>query len=135
MAFYFKEVSVDGEKVLLVEDDEFQRSYYSQELERDGYHVSWARDGWEAISSIEDKHPDAVVLDIVMPGMDGIETLSKIKARHPKLPVVLHSSYSSFQNNFLCWIADAFITKSPDAASLKQAIRRLLSKSGSHKSF
>lgn len=116
-------------RVLLVEDEELQRLYYSQELERDGYHVSWARDGWEAIRSIGDEPPDVVVLDIVMPGMDGIEALSKIKSRYPELPVVLHSSHSSFQNNFLCWIADAFVAKSPDATFLKQTIKRLLSKS------
>ena len=61
-----------------------------------------------------------------MPGMDGIEALSGILAKHPKLPVILHTAYSSYKDNFMSWSAHAYVVKSSDRSELFATVRRLL---------
>ena len=116
----------DSRDVLLVDDDEFQRRYFQEELEEEGYRVRSVGDGREALKEIAEKRPEVVVMDVTMPGMDGIQTLGNIKSRYPALPVILHSCYPGYKNNYLCWTADDFVIKSAETAPLKQALRKLL---------
>ncbi|MFN3466919.1 MAG: response regulator [Candidatus Brocadiales bacterium] len=109
-----------------MDDDEFQRLYFQEELEEEGYRVRSVGDGREALKEIAEERPAVVVMDVTMPGMDGIQTLSSIKSRYPALPVVLHSCHPGYKNNYLCWIADDFVIKSADTAPLKQALQKLL---------
>jgi signal transduction histidine kinase/CheY-like chemotaxis protein len=80
--------------VLLVDDDEVTRYLLGGELAKLGYRVLEARGGREAISLMERDRPDAVILDIVMPDMNGFEVLRQIRnsASLRSLPVVVHSS-------------------------------------------
>jgi DNA-binding response OmpR family regulator len=64
-------------KILLVENEEGQRLLYEQELNEEGYQVLWARNGKEALKHLEELPCDLVVLDIVMPEMEGLEVLVK----------------------------------------------------------
>lgn len=116
----------DSKNVLLVEDDDLQRLYFREELEREGYQVRSAGDGREALEEIAEEKPGVVIMDVVMPGMDGIQTLSRVKSCYPTLPVILHSSHPGYRDNYLCWVADDFVTKSADTAPLKLALRRFL---------
>jgi CheY-like chemotaxis protein len=115
-------------RILLVEDDANQAMLYQQELEADGYEVDLAKDGHEAVEMVEKNEPDIVVMDISMPGMDGIEAMGRILSQHNKLPVILNTAYASYKDNFLSWSADAYIIKSSDLDELKAAIKRLLEK-------
>jgi DNA-binding response OmpR family regulator len=113
-------------KVLLVEDEKNQRLLYQRELKKEGYEVLLAADGKEALSSLESNKPDIVVLDLCMPGMDGIETLGKVLSRDNTIPVILHTAYSSYKDNFMTWSADAYVVKSADLVELKAKIRDVL---------
>lgn len=113
------------EKLLIVEDDQNQRMLFQDELEDAGYTVIVACDGKDAISKIESENPDLVIMDINMPGMDGIEALGKILGKHNRLPVIFHTAYSSYKNNFMSWAADAYIVKSSDLTELKSTIRKI----------
>ena len=106
-------------RVLLVEDEKNQRLLYQQELMEDGYEVVVAKDGREALGLLKDRRPDVIVLDICMPGMDGIETLGQVLSRDNTIPVILHTAYSSYKDNFMTWSADAYVVKSSDLAELK----------------
>lgn len=68
-----------GKKILIVDDDKFLLDIYSLKFKSKGYEVDTAFGGEEAIKKLRDNKPDILLLDIVMPGMDGIETLQKIK--------------------------------------------------------
>lgn len=115
-------------KILVVEDEEGLRLLYEEELESEGYEVLTARNGKEAIQQLEQGRPDLIILDIVMPVMDGIEALGRIVGKDRKIPIILNSSYPGYRQDFMSWAADAYVTKSTDLGELKDKIRILLEK-------
>lgn len=120
-----------GAKVLVIDDDKNLRALYQQELSDDGYDVQLADSGLAGLSQIAKVRPDIVVLDISMPGMDGIETMNRILAENKSLPVILNTAYSNYKDNFMTWSADAYVVKSPDLTELRAKIKELLAaKSG-----
>ena len=112
--------------VLIAEDDRNLALLYEQELSAEGYRVEVVHDGREAIERVEASPPDLLVLDIRMPGMDGIEAMHQILAKERSLPVILNTAYSNHQDNFMTWSADAYVVKSSDLTELKSTIRELL---------
>jgi len=115
-------------KILVVEDDKNQRKLYEQELSDEGYEVSVAPGGREALAQIEKDRPDLVVMDISMPGMDGIEALGKILGVDNTIPVILNTAYANYKDNFLSWAADAYVVKSSDMDELKKTIKEVLAR-------
>jgi two-component system response regulator (stage 0 sporulation protein F) len=113
-------------KILVIEDEKNLRLLYKQELERDGFAVVTAGSAPEGLALVESECPDLVVMDIRMPGMDGLEAMSRVLDRHPRLPVVLNSAYSSYQDSFMSWSADAYVVKSADTGELRSRIKELL---------
>ncbi len=118
-------------KILVIDDDEHQRLLYQEELEMEGYDVVLAVSGQEAVELVADQPIDCVVLDIAMPGMDGIETLGKILDINRQLPVILHTAYSSYKDDFMTWAAEAYVIKSSDLTGLKEHIKEALEESQS----
>ena len=112
--------------ILVVDDERNIRLLYEKELREEGYDVVLAADAREALGVIEKRKMDLVVLDIKMPGMDGIEALGQILAKNSAIPVILNSAYSSYKDSFLSWSADAYVIKSSDLTELKAKIRSLL---------
>jgi two-component SAPR family response regulator len=85
------------------------------------------------LKRLEKSPCDLVVLDIVMPEMDGLEVLAKIVSRYKKMPVILHTSYAHYKNDFMTWLADAFVVKSSDLSVLKKTVKEFLRKNGEEK--
>ena len=117
-----------SKKILVVEDEEGLRLFYEEELRADGYEVVTAINGKEAIKQVEETSPDLIILDIVMPVMDGMEALSRILRKDRKIPIILNTSYSGYREDFMSWAADAYVTKSTDLTELKGKIQELLKK-------
>ena len=115
-------------KILVVEDEEGLRLFYEEELKAEGYEVLTARNGKEAIEQLEKGKPDLIILDIVMPVMDGMEALGRIVGKDRKIPIILNSSYPGYRQDFMSWAADAYLTKSIDLGELKDKVRELLEK-------
>lgn len=116
------------ETLLIVDDEAHQRMLYQEELSDEGYQIILARNGKEALEKVLEATPDLIVLDIRMPVMDGLEALGKIIGRERNIPVIIHSAYSSYKDDFMSWAADDFVVKSSDLAELKRKIRELLDK-------
>lgn len=115
------------QKILIVDDDESVQLVYKEELEELGYEVYSVFSGEEAMEKVELISPDLVLLDIKMPGMDGIEVLRKIKEQDPSLPVILSSAYPEFKQDISSWASDDYIVKSANLDALKDSIHKLLS--------
>ncbi len=115
-------------KLLIVEDDESQRFLYQEELVEEGYEVVLAKNGKEALKCLEQSMCDLVVLDIRMPVMNGTEVLGKIVSKYKGIPVILHTAYPEYKNQFIALMSDAFVVKSADLSSLKATIKESLEK-------
>ena len=115
-------------KILVVDDEENIRLLYQEELEEEGYTVDVATNGQEALDKMNTFKPDLITLDIKMPGMDGVETLRKIREVHRDLPVILCSAYGEYKQDLTTWASDAYVIKTSDLTELKGTIRTLLSK-------
>ena len=112
--------------VLVVEDDPHQRALYEEELQDEGYRVLTAGDGREALTIAGQDCPDLIVMDVNMPVMDGLDTLSAMLEVDRHVPVIINTAYASYQDSFASWSADAYIVKSSDLSELKQTVKRLL---------
>ncbi len=123
-------VSERNQTILVVDDEEMVRSIATQMLEKLGYHVLVAASGAEAIEIFqqEDQHIDHVVLEMIMPGIDGSEVFDKIKAHDPSAKCILSSGYSrdSQANAIMKRGCDAFIQKPFRLQELSQLIVSLI---------
>ncbi len=90
-------MSVSQPTILVVDDDPALRQALSDTLELAGYGVACAEDGKSALSIIENSSIGMVISDVQMRPMDGNELLSRIKAKHPGLPVVLMTAYGNIE--------------------------------------
>ena len=116
-------------RVLLADDHDVVRKGLRAILEDrfPGIHVSEARDGDEALAATE-QPLDAIVLDLSMPGRSGIDLISEIKHRHPKLPVLVMSLYGEeqFAVRALRAGASGYLTKSAASEQLIAAFDRIV---------
>jgi len=115
-------------RLLVVDDEESIRLLYEQELTDEGYEVLLASSGEEALEILKKEPVDLVILDIRMKEMSGLEALQHIVKDKKNLPVILCSAYSSYQDDFSSWLADAYVIKSADLTELKEEVKRLLEK-------
>jgi excisionase family DNA binding protein len=77
--------------VLIVDDDERLREYVRVNLEMDGYDVREAANAADGLAAVEEESPDLILLDVMMPGMDGWEMLRRVQERHGSVPVIMFS--------------------------------------------
>lgn len=88
------EKSSKGPKVVIIEDDQFLRELASEKLDHEGFTVYSAIDGAEGLRIISQESPDIVLLDIILPGIDGFEVLKRIKSNDTMkhVPVIMLSN-------------------------------------------
>jgi len=118
-------------KIVVVEDQKSQRLLYHDELTEAGYGVTLAANGKEALRKLEKTKPDLVILDIIMPEMDGMEALGRIIKKQGDIPIILNTAYPKYRENFMSWGPDAYVIKSADLGELKGKVRELLAESRS----
>ena len=83
-----------AKKILIIEDDKFLRRVITQKLTKEGYEISEAIDGEKGLKKLEEEKVDLILLDLILPGIDGFEVLAKLK-KDPKLskiPVIILSN-------------------------------------------
>ena len=81
-------------KVLVIEDDKFLRELISQKLIKEGFSVEGAVDGEEGVKKVKESRPGVILLDLILPGIDGFEVLSRIKGDPSvaSIPVIILSN-------------------------------------------
>jgi len=117
-------------KVLLVDDEDQLRRVMRDLLERDGYVVTEARDGVEALDQIDRHAPDIIVLDLNLPGLDGYGVLSHLRSRPATaaIPVVVLTAQGDEDNEVRVFEmgADDFLSKPFRARALSVRLRAVL---------
>ncbi|TAF03745.1 MAG: DNA-binding response regulator [Nostocales cyanobacterium] len=120
-------------KILVVDDDLGTRLSISDYLELSGYSVIMANDGQDALSMVEENHPDLMVTDIVMPRMNGYELVRQVRqqAEFRLLPVILLTARTKTQERILGYQSgcDLYLPKPFELEELAAAIRNLLARS------
>ncbi len=113
-----------GASILVVEDDETLAMGLETALEHERFQVTHVDRGEKALAAIEDDVPDLLILDWMLPGMDGLSVLKKVKAEHPELPVILLTAKSAELDRVLGLElgADDYVTK---PFSLRELIARI----------
>lgn len=111
-------------KVLLVDDEDDFLKTLSQRLEVRGLKVTGATRGEEAIDLVDKQEFDAIVIDLAMPGMDGLETLKQIKENHPEAEIIMLSGQGSIKKSTEAMKlgAEDFLEKPVDIQELLQKI-------------
>lgn len=114
--------------VLVVEDDELVRSGLAVNLERDGYRVSTAANGDEALAVLARENVDLVLTDMVMDGVDGLELIRRLSARMPDLPVIVLTGHGTAANAVEAMRNGAadYIQKPAHPDEISQRIRNVL---------
>jgi len=115
-------------KILCVDDDPSLLYLYQVELCDEGYEGILAEDGKQAMEKFEEEKPQAIIMDIRMPAMDGIEAMNAILGRDRQIPVILNTAFPEYKQNYMTWGAEAYIIKSCDLSELKHKIREVLEK-------
>ena len=118
--------------VLVVDDDTWVREYSRDLLEESGYGVHEVSDGEAALAEVQKTMPECIVLDLVMPGLSGFDTLRQLRKQHANLPpvLVLTSMSGNATRAYATTVnkADAYLVKSdiddPDTGLVAQ-VRRL----------
>ncbi len=117
-------------KVLLVDDEEEFLRTLSQRLEMRGLKVTGATRGEVAVDLADKQNFDAIVIDLAMPGMDGLETLKKIKESHPDAEIIMLSGQGSIKTSIEAMKlgAEDFLEKPVDMKELLSKIDEMKNK-------
>ncbi|HVI89318.1 MAG TPA: response regulator [Dongiaceae bacterium] len=115
--------------ILVIDDDPLVGNLMQRMLQSDDWHVRLARDGRDAIAQINDRAPDVIVTDIIMPDMEGLEIISSLHKSHPRIRVIAVSGSGRGQSvDYLAYAeklgAFATLTKPFRRDELLQAVHR-----------
>ena len=114
-------------RILIVDDAKSLRDYLEIILTKEGYTVATAESGPEALHKVSQQNFSLIITDIRMPGMDGIELLKRIKEKHPSIPVVIMTAYSTWETAIEAMRLGAcdFIRKPFENHIIKDVVNRL----------
>ncbi|MEM0963018.1 MAG: response regulator transcription factor [Bacteroidota bacterium] len=112
--------------ILIVEDDDDLRDTVAKRFRDDGYHVATAASGTAAIAAVEEAVPDLVLLDVMLPGLDGVEVCRRLRTDHPLLYIMMLTARSSEVDRVVGLEvgADDYVTK---PFSLQEVVARVRS--------
>ncbi|WP_216764432.1 response regulator transcription factor [Schaalia sp. 19OD2882] len=119
-------------RILVVDDEVFLADLLAAALRHTGWETRTASNGWEALDAADEFDPDVVVLDIQMPGLDGMETLERLRKKRPHLPVLFLTARDAVADRVagLRAGADDYVTKPFDLDEVAARIDALLRRSG-----
>ena len=114
--------------ILVVEDEEAIAAFVQTALEREGFTTRWVGNGPSALSAIQASQPDLVVLDLMLPGMDGLQVCQKIRQREHYIPIIMLTARADAVDKIVGLEvgADDYVTKPFNARELVARVRAIL---------
>ncbi|WP_174397784.1 response regulator transcription factor [Mycolicibacterium sphagni] len=118
--------------VLVVDDETVLAEMVSMALRYEGWNIATAADGASAITAARSSRPDAVVLDIMLPDMSGLDVLRKLREQNPQLPVLLLTAKDAIEDRIAGLTAggDDYVTKPFSIEEVVLRLRALLRRTG-----
>lgn len=113
-------------RILLIDDEPNVRLFYATALSECGHEVEEVSSGGEAMQRLEQQPVDLIVLDIKLGRENGLELLQEIIHRHPRVPVILLTAYTSFQDDYTCWLATRYLVKETDVTTFLHEVEQVL---------
>jgi two-component system alkaline phosphatase synthesis response regulator PhoP/two-component system response regulator VicR len=124
-------MSMPGKKIMAVDDERHIVRLIQVNLERSGFQVITAFDGPDALKKVETDRPDVIVLDVMMPKMDGFEVLKRLQANPEtrNIPVIMLTAKAQDADVFRGWSSgvSAYLTKPFNPLELITFVKRILS--------
>jgi len=119
-----------SEKVLLVDDEVEFLNTLSERMRNRGMEVATSSSGVEALEKVEKEPYDVIILDLMMPGIDGLEALKILKAKRPELQVILLTGHATVENGIEAMKLGAmdFLEKPADLNQLTEKIKKAQAK-------
>ena len=119
-------------RILLVDDEQPIQTLLSFPLQRDGYDVVVASDGREALARFDEQQPDLVVLDLMLPRMDGLEVCKRLRAKGETVPIIMLTAKSEEIDKVLGLElgADDYITKPFSMREFRSRVKAALRRAG-----
>ena len=126
-----------GSRVLLVEDEETMGMGLEYNLAEEGYQVTWAKDGRQALDIFFDDKFDLVILDIMLPFHDGFEVAEKIREKSPQIPILMLTARSGIRDKIkgLAVGGDDYLTKPFHLKELLLRVKGMLKRKQWYKTF
>ncbi len=126
-----------GSRVLLVEDEETMGMGLEYNLAEEGYQVTWAKDGRQALDIFFNDKFDLVVLDIMLPFYDGFEVAEKIREKSPQIPILMLTARSGIRDKIkgLAVGGDDYLTKPFHLKELLLRVKGMLKRKQWYKTF
>ena len=117
-----------ADKILVADDEQEIRSLLDDFLKDEGYEVVLAADGEQALQLAEIENPQAIIMDIKMPGLDGIEVCKRLKEKEQTkfIPVIIITGFEDNKLNALDMGADDFVNKPFDMVELSIRVKSVL---------
>jgi two-component system alkaline phosphatase synthesis response regulator PhoP len=97
-------------------------------LKHEGHEVSTASKGGEALRFVASQRPDAVVTEVCLPGMDGLDLMARVLEHERSIIVILNCRSASHMRSFMSWAADPYVVKSSGNRELCETLAQLLSR-------
>ncbi len=126
----------DKKRILVVDDEPDFASIVQANLKREGFDVEVAYDGVEAMAKVEANPPDAIVLDVMMPEMDGYEVCSKLKGdkKYEDIPIIMLTAVADHVGSTryshadgMSMEADDYLPKPASAEEITSSVKNLIS--------
>src|SRR5450830_162198 len=119
-------VSKESGNILVVEDDDEVRQFIVECLEILGYTVEQAENGWFGLEKLQAGRFDLLIVDFLMPGMNGAEVIAAARARHPNLPILMATGYADMQAVERVISLDAVLRKPFQISELAGSVKRAM---------
>jgi len=112
-------------KIVIADDNPNVRESLRDILNEKGYSIEVVNDGFELLSFLKRSPADLIILDLMMPQKDGVETLFSIKTLWPKIKVIIYTGFKRYENSICAYTADKFLLKGGSFEELLKAIKEL----------
>jgi DNA-binding response OmpR family regulator len=122
-----RDINVQGH-ILIVEDEEAIAAFLQPALEREGFSTQWVGDGSAALAAIDASPPDLILLDLMLPGMDGLQVCQTVRRADHYIPIIMLTARSEEVDKIVGLEigADDYVTKPFNAHELVARVRAIL---------